>query len=87
MMRNCEFLLTVMLLTASMGCTDRAAKEQQIGAAQEAQLAVQAQVGDAEAAEKLDKIQKARAAMPKDVPDLRLTFAMAGAGLLPKWPR
>lgn len=69
MTRNGHFLLTALLLTASMGCTDRDAQKQHIGAAEEAHLAVQAQAGDAEAARRLDQIQKVRAAMPQNEPE------------------
>lgn len=75
MTRNCHFLLTALLLAASMGCTDRDPQEQRIGAVEEAQLAVQAQAGDAEAAKQLEQIQKMRAAMPQNeaefTPDIR----------------
>jgi hypothetical protein len=75
MTRNSHFLLTALLLTASMGCTDRDAQTQHIDAAQEALLAGQAQAGDAEAAKKLEQIQKARSAMPQGeteyAPDIR----------------
>ena len=46
MTRNSYFLPMALLLVTSMGCTDRDSEEQRISAAEEAQLAVQAQAGD-----------------------------------------
>lgn len=75
MTRNSHFLLMALLLAASMGCTDRDSQEQPISAAEEAQLAVQAQAGDAKAAKRLEQIQKTRVAMPRNEaeysPDIR----------------
>lgn len=75
MTRNCHFLLTVLLLAASMGCSDRDAEKQHFSAAEEAHLSVQAQEGNAEAAKKLEQIQKMRSAKPRNeaeyAPDIR----------------
>jgi hypothetical protein len=68
------FMPLVLLLSATTGCTDRTAQNQQVGASEEAQLAMQAQEGNAEAAKRLKEIQKARDAMPDDgsvAPDIR----------------
>lgn len=66
MTRGCSILLTALLLMAPTGCKDKPAQDQRISAAEEAQLAVRAQAGDAEAAKQLEQIQKMRAAMPPD---------------------
>jgi hypothetical protein len=75
MMCNRFCLSTALLLAVSAGCSDGESQKQQIGAAEEAFLAVRAQEGDTEAAKKLEKIQKMRAASPQDgtevAPDIR----------------
>ncbi|MGD9471420.1 MAG: hypothetical protein AB7G24_04310 [Novosphingobium sp.] len=67
MIRNRHFLLMALLLLASMGCTDSDSQKQPLSAAEEAQLSVQAQAGDTEAANKLELSQKMRAATTEDV--------------------
>ncbi len=68
-------MLIALLLVIPAGCSDRSSQEQRLSAVDEAQLAVQAKAGDAEAAKKLDQIQKGRAAMPQNelgfAPDIR----------------
>ena len=69
------FVPIAVLLSATMGCSDRTKQDQHIGATEEAQLSVQAQTGDAKAAKKLEQLQKARDAMLEGeqlfAPDIR----------------
>jgi hypothetical protein len=98
MIRNCLFLLLVLLVPASVGCTDGEAQKQRISAAEEAQLTDRAQSGDAQAAKQLKQILKMRAAMPPseagttpDIPEewqwsegrLKHTIDLAQKGDLP----
>lgn len=75
MKRFYSCISVALLLAMTMGCTDRAAQNQHLSATEEAQLSVQAQAGDAEAARKLERLQKARDAMPESdmavAPDIR----------------
>ena len=75
MTRNGHFFLAALISIASTGCTDKSAQDQQISAAEEAQLAVQARAGDAEAAKQLEQLQKKRATVvqhePEFAPDIR----------------
>ena len=64
-----------LLVSATVGCTDRTTQNQHLSATEEAQLSIQAQAGDEEAAIKLERLQKAREAMPESdlavAPDIR----------------
>jgi hypothetical protein len=64
-----------LLVSATVGCTDRATQNQHLSASEEARLSIQAQAGDEEAAIKLERLQKAREAMPESdlavAPDMR----------------
>jgi hypothetical protein len=75
MKRFYSFVSMALLLATTMGCTDKAGKNQDLSATEEAQLSVQAQAGDAEAARKLERLQKARDAKPESdmavAPDIR----------------
>lgn len=75
MRRKHLFVPMALLLCSTMGCSDRTTQNQHIGAAEEAQLSVQAQAGDAEAVRKLKQLQKARDVMLNNeqvfAPDIR----------------
>ena len=66
MMRNLLFLLSAFLLPASTGCTDRGAQDPPIGAVKEGEPVNQDRLGNANAAVRVEKIQKTRAAMPQN---------------------
>jgi hypothetical protein len=75
MKRFCSVVSVALLLSATMGCTDRATQNRHLSATEEAQLLAQAQAEDAEAARKLERLQKARDAKPENdlaiAPDIR----------------
>lgn len=75
MKRFCSVVSVALLVSATVGCTDRTTQNQQLSASEEAQLSIQAQAGDEEAAIKLERLQKAREAMPESdlavAPDIR----------------
>jgi hypothetical protein len=74
-MKGRSTLATTLLLLMCAGCSDEDAQKQGIGAAEEADLSVQAQEGNAEAAKKLEQIHRMRSATPGNEgdysPDIR----------------
>ena len=64
-----------LLASATFGCSDRTTQNQHLSATEEVQLSIKAQSGDEEATMKLERLQKAREAMPESdlavAPDIR----------------
>ena len=65
MKRFCSVVSVALLVSATVGCTDRTTQNQHLSASEEAQLSIQAQAGDEQAAIKLERLQKAREAIPE----------------------